>query len=136
MKFAGFWIRVGAFLVDVVLIVIFGIIIFEYSLFSATVEAYIFWFSIILYIFLLPLTKLQGTIGKVVFGLRIVSSKNGQRIKIWQAVVRGILLLLQLVIRLLFLVVAFHKEKQGLHDLAAKTYVIKVNHGKKEVIEL
>ncbi|WP_410489201.1 RDD family protein [Bacillus changyiensis] len=86
------------------------------------------------YIVLLPLTKLQGTIGKVVFGLRIVSTKNGQRIKVWQAVVRSFLLLIQLFIRLLFLVVAFHKKKQGLHDLAAKTYVIKVNRGKKEVI--
>ncbi|NPC91423.1 RDD family protein [Bacillus sp. WMMC1349] len=135
MKFAGFWIRVGAFLVDVVLIVILTTIIFDYSLFSDTDGTIVLLVSIISYIFLLPLTKLQGTIGKVVFGLRIVSAKNGQRIKVWQAVVRGFLfLLIQLFIRLLFLVVAFHTKKQGLHDLAAKTYVIKVNRGKKEVI--
>nr|MDH3162433.1 RDD family protein [Bacillus licheniformis] len=81
----------------------------------------------VLYPLLMPLTKLQGTIGKAIFRIRIVSDDTGRRIKLWQAFVRYIVSWVHIFFGLLYLTVVFSGTKQAVHDFAARTYVMKTS---------
>ncbi|MCY7861720.1 RDD family protein [Bacillus haynesii] len=125
MQYAGFWVRAGALLIDCVLAVglhfssalIFGDGSPEVA--AAALLVYV------LYPLLMPLTKLQGTIGKAIFKIRIVSDDTGRRIKLWQAFVRYIVSWVHIPFSLLYLAVVFSGTKQAIHDFAARTYVMK-----------
>ncbi|TWO05358.1 hypothetical protein CHCC14431_3557 [Bacillus licheniformis] len=81
----------------------------------------------VLYPLLMPMTKLQGTIGKAIFRIRIVSDDTGRRIKLWQAFVRYIVSWVHIFFGLLYLTVVFSGTKQAVHDFAARTYVMKTS---------
>ncbi|WP_327821020.1 RDD family protein [Bacillus licheniformis] len=127
LQYARFWVRAGAWLIDCVLAVglhfssawIFGDGSHEVA--AAALLVYV------LYPLLMPLTKLQGTIGKAIFRIRIVSDDTGRRIKLWQAFVRYIVSWVHIFFGLLYLTVVFLGTKQAVHDFAARTYVMKTS---------
>jgi uncharacterized RDD family membrane protein YckC len=70
----------------------------------------------------------QASVGKKIVGLK-VTNEHGHRISFGKANARyWSKLLSALILMIGFLMVAFTKRKQGLHDKIAKTYVVKKNN--------
>jgi len=142
--FKGLGIRFLAAMIDFVLIffaifagaivlgIFFGSLFGEDAGFSAGFLAF-FVIGIAAQLFYKPLmegSEYQGTFGKHFLNIKVVD-KNGRRITTTQSFIRTIVYLLQTSIPLLslfswlaFLMIAFTEENQGLHDLAAETYVV------------
>jgi uncharacterized RDD family membrane protein YckC len=145
---AGFWRRVSAYLVDVIPIVLLvGAVFYFFYGFDdilrdrfarpgdvqARIEflrmrniirniSFLIW---VLYCALLEGTVYQGTFGKLLVGLKVVD-ENGKRISWKRSLGRNLFKFISLIaLGLGFIWVAFTKNKQGWHDLVAKTYVVK-----------
>ena len=138
--FKGFLIRFLAFMIDIVvaLIAVFAaaivFLIFFGSLFGGEagfgVGLIIFILAALaaqfLYKPLMEASEYQGTIGKIALSMKVVD-KNGQRITVAKSFIRTIVYLIEHAIpfgSLAFLIIAFTDENQGLHDMAAETYVV------------
>ena len=141
--FKGFWIRLVAFLLDsiilgiLVLTTFFVLIYSTGSLFGeeAAFGAFLILFLLAIFAMLLykPLmegSEYQATLGKYALGMKIVN-QGGERITMTASFVRSIVYLLQtsipflnMVSWLALLMIGFTEYKQGLHDIASKTYVV------------
>lgn len=111
--------RLVAFLID---LVVLGIMVRMFRGFSA----FLVWW---LYFALLDSSQQQGTLGKVIMGLK-VTDMNGNRIKFGTAAVRGLLktiLSSGFTLGIGLLVAVFTEKRQALHDLLAKTMVVEKN---------
>jgi len=141
--FKGFWIRLVAFILDSIIIFIAVILIFlvlvstasnlfgEGAAVGTVILLFILsFFGILLYKPLMEASEYQGTFGKYFLGMKIVD-QEGERITMTASFVRSIVYLLQTSIPLLnmvswlaLLMIGFTEYKQGLHDIASKTYVV------------
>ena len=142
--FKGFWIRVLATIIDGVLIAValvaVGLVfaIFFGSLFGgeAGFSAGLIMFVLtaiaaqLLYKPLMESSEYQGTLGKHFLNIKVVD-KYGRRITMANSFIRTIVYILQTAIPginmvswLAFFMIAFTEENQGLHDMAADTYVV------------
>lgn len=147
-KFAGFWIRLIAGLIDWLILI--GIYVLKLLLFpnsgllskaeltingdvatrssslllSLLVIILLFATVQLLY-FVIFTVNFGGTIGKLIFGI-IVTDENNKLIGFGQAIKREVLgkIISSLVFMLGFLWIGFDKKKQGWHDKISKTYVI------------
>lgn len=82
-------------------------------------------FLSLMYVILLPASTLQGTLGKAALGLKI-TDVNGERISVWRSLGRALSEILSTIILFIgYIMIAFHREKRGLHDIIAGTYVIR-----------
>lgn len=137
LKYAGFWMRFWAYLVD--LIIIGSIVrmlvkpifrLLDIPLNSALYEIEAFApitivSAVIFYSYFVFMTKFLGqTIGKMIFGLKVIPLK-GEKLT-W-----GTILFREWIGRFIsattwigYLVVAFLPQKQGIHDLFSDTTVI------------
>ena len=78
-----------------------------------------------LYFSLLESSKKQGTVGKMILGLK-VTNMSYQKISFGRATGRYFSKILSgLLFWLGYLMIAWDEEKQGLHDKIAQTYVVK-----------
>lgn len=141
---AGFWIRFVSQIIDGIII---GAIQFIVSFFvsaiilssapnkgklsteeTLTAELVLRLFTLIvawLYFALLDSSTKQGTIGKMILGLKITDS-NYQRISFGRATGRYFSkMLCGLTLGIGYLMIAWDEQKQGLHDKIVNTYVIK-----------
>ena len=129
MEYAGFWRRVGAALIDGILVgVVTGIvtamtdaidddagIVVQLLLFVAAYAYYAGFES----------SAYQATVGKMALGIQ-VTDLNGQRISFMRALGRNLAEILSALILLIgYIMVAFTEKKQGLHDMIAGTLVVK-----------
>jgi uncharacterized RDD family membrane protein YckC len=131
--YAGFWTRFWAYLLDLIVIGSINRMIInpvfraldvpliEDGIFSpiAIVTAVVF------YLYFVLMTKFLGqTLGKMVFGLKVVEL-DGKGLT-WGTVIfrEWVGRFISATIMILYVVVAFTKKKQGLHDLFADTTVI------------
>jgi uncharacterized RDD family membrane protein YckC len=109
---AGFWIRMVALILDVVLI---GIVTNMHDLFPVALATYaaILW-------------KLRGaTVGDIIFGLKVVRV-DGAPMEWVTVVVRALACFFSIiVVGLGFIWIAFDREKQGWHDKIAGTVVVR-----------
>ncbi|WP_245741963.1 RDD family protein [Anaerobacillus arseniciselenatis] len=135
-KFAGFWMRFWAYLLDLVIVAsINGIIVTplvavtnirEINFTFMTLEALLI--AMITFLYFVLLTKKWGqTIGKRVFGLKVINKKEGALTwssVVFREVIGRYILQAFTITYTLYLIVAFQKEKQGLHDMVGETYVI------------
>lgn len=131
---AGFWIRFWAYLIDLIVI---GSInrILVYPLLQLigidTNDSYIFSVvsnitAITFFAYFVIMTKLlKQTLGKMVFGLKVVSTKGEENLN-W-----GTILFRELIGRYIskmiwvgYVIAAFTPKKQALHDIFADTLVI------------
>jgi uncharacterized RDD family membrane protein YckC len=112
---AGFWIRMVALLIDVLLV---GIVTRAHS-----------WFPAALAIYGAVLWKLRGaTIGGIIFGLKVVRL-DGNASDWATVIVRALACFFSLiVVGLGFFWIAFDAEKQAWHDKIAGTVVVKAAH--------
>jgi uncharacterized RDD family membrane protein YckC len=115
---AGFWIRMGALMIDIVLIsVIVGILDFSAETFIVALAAYgaLMW-------------KLKSTtIGGLVCGLKVVR-RDGAEINWDTAIVRALGCFLSMVVAGLgFLWIVFDEDRQAWHDKIAGTLVVRTS---------
>ena len=161
-KYADFWIRAGAFLIDSVIIIFLLILIFWVIIPNGKMLDWFLWqfrygnwhqvlrnilLFIVFYHVLFESSRWQATIGKRLLGLRI-TDLNGDRLSFYQAQWRQLAKIFSGVIFVMFyssndvigqlakifsgvifgigfLMVAFTKKKQGLHDKLVRTLVVK-----------
>lgn len=69
-------------------------------------------------------SRLQGTIGKKILGMKVTDLK-GNRISFWRATARYFGRMLSRVLLLLgFVTILFTKKKQAIHDMITRTVII------------
>jgi len=134
--FGGFWIRVGAYFIDLVVLIIPILLIsflFRSVAFAAAeiveiidaILPLIVWW---VYTAVLHSSKWQATIGKKVVGLKVVD-ENGNRISFTRATGRYFAEFLSaLILGIGYMMVGWTQKKQGLHDMIAATYVMKAEN--------
>ena len=151
-NYAGFWIRVAAYLIDTVVLLVaqwavfavFGVSAFGVNsldaeagdVFASTGGAIAYLITTIgaiLYFVLMESSAKQGTLGKMAVGI-IVTDTDGNRITWLRALGRYFAKILSGIILLIgYIMVAFTERKQGLHDMICSTLVVKGRPGEGSV---
>ncbi|RFU66223.1 RDD family protein [Peribacillus glennii] len=131
LSFAGFWMRFWAYLADLVIVGSINRII-VHPIFKALDPSDQGWFSaenlctaIVYYLYFMLMTKYAGqTLGKMIFGLKVVSLKE-------EKLSWGTVLFREFIGRFIsktiiigYIIVGWLPKKQGLHDIFADTSVI------------
>lgn len=136
-QYVGFWARVGAHLIDYLLFIIPLaiplVLIFPDALAPADdlEKSSSLLFDIVFIIYYVvafaAIWRWKGaTPGKMIIGAKIVDDETGELPSMKQCLMRSFLFLVEVMTGgLLWVVVAFSKKKQAIHDMAAKTVVIK-----------
>jgi uncharacterized RDD family membrane protein YckC len=153
-KYAGFWIRFGAYLIDGIIcaVVVYGSLFIVillgaaltpgsyssyYSPYSSSNYAAMGLLFILWCIFIIIFTWLyyayqesspaQATLGKQAVGI-IVTDTEGNRISLGKATGRWLAKILSaLILCIGFIMIGFTDQKQGLHDMIASTRVVYKN---------
>ncbi len=144
--FGGFWIRFAAVMIDQVIIalsiiaawVVLFIPLAGLSIVSDAAEvradavyevvSIVFLVAAIAWAYgyyILFLGKKSTTPGKMLFGMRVVREDNGGAVTWGQATGRTFATLLSRIFYVGYIIAAFDEEKRSLHDLLAKTRVIR-----------
>jgi uncharacterized RDD family membrane protein YckC len=139
-RFGGFWLRVGAYFIDVVVLMLPNLLIsYLYRSVTATadeieqlaVEVMNFGISVVVYWVYFAVchsSVWQASLGKKAVGLKVVDESGG-RISFGRATGRYYAEFLSMLIFFIgYMMIGWSKKKQGLHDLIAKTYVIKTDN--------
>jgi len=137
MEYAGFWVRLGATLIDTVIIMIVLTIplsfIYGEQYWFGGQYIYGFWHVILGYVVPVVATiwfwlRFMGTPGKMALKLKIVDAKTGNKLSTGQAIGRYFAYLVSMIpLGLGFLWIGIDSRKQGWHDKLAGTVVIKTN---------
>lgn len=119
-NYAGFWQRVLAYTLDLILLVPAFIVVLlvngEKLETTLAINLGLLW----LYSAGLESTFWRGTIGKRIVGIQ-VTTIAGQTLPLWRALLRNLIKL----INISWVFVLFTAKKQALHDLAANSLVVK-----------
>lgn len=133
-KAAGFWIRFWAYTADILILASIGMLIIKpvFRLFSWELNNPVWYapFSLItallFYAYFVLMTKFcSQTVGKMIFGIRVIS-KNGTKLT-WGTVLfrEWIGRLISIIpLNLPYIAVAFTPKKQAIHDFIADTLVV------------
>lgn len=143
-NYAGFWLRVVAYIIDAIIVGIVGFVIgmiFGVGAVSTGTDIsdptgggnmLLNLISIaigVAYFAGMESSSWQATVGKKALGL-VVTDLSGQRISLGRAIGRYFGKILSALILLIgFIMVAFTERKQGLHDMLAGTLVLKGQPG-------
>ncbi len=130
--YAGFWIRVGAYLIDYIIIWIGASVVGYLGALTMGLDANGGLFVIVVYLVapwlysaLLESGDRQATVGKRAVGIK-VTGLDGQRIGFAQATGRYFAEILSgLSLGIGYAMVAFTKRRQALHDMVAGTLVVR-----------
>ncbi|MDF2548769.1 MAG: hypothetical protein K0R93_3667 [Anaerosolibacter sp.] len=140
LPFAGFWRRVFAFFIDVVILIVANtvaaslILLIIKTIFQGkinvesfeiitTISLNTFILMYIVYFTLGESSGWQGTIGKKLAGM-IVTDIRGNKLSIKGALLRTLLKFISVFVLLGYLSIPFTKRRQALHDFMMKTVVI------------
>lgn len=133
--YAGFWIRLGAALIDtVILVVVLSVLltlIYGTQYWTQLSEPKGVWDILLQYIAPIVITvwfwtKYLGTPGKMALRLRVVDAHTGQAISTGKAVGRYLAYYVSaLPFMLGFIWIGIDKKKQGFHDKLAGTVVLR-----------
>lgn len=136
VEYAGFWIRVGAALIDSLLVtmVILPLLVAVYGwgyfgdqtpMIAGPADFLISWVAPAIAVIAFWLYR-QATPGKMVLSLRVVDADTGGTLSVGQSVGRYLAYYVSMIPLLLgFIWVAFDRRKQGWHDKLAGTVVIR-----------
>lgn len=134
-EYAGFWIRVGASIIDSILIavIVIPLLIAVYGMNSLVSQSFSQGFLGILINYLLPAFAVivfwiykSATPGKMLVGLTIVDAKTGDKPSTSQFVGRYLGYYVSMIPFFLGIIwVGFDKRKQGWHDKLAGTVVVR-----------
>ena len=132
---AGFWIRVVAVIIDNLLLflatVLLAAVLFQDNYFSSLLDETVFWTSadtlgVLLGVFYAigMVAAFSGTLGKLLLGMRIVRT-DGSRVSLGTASLRYVAQYASLLLLGVgYLMIAFRRDKRGLHDLICGTAVV------------
>ena len=140
-KYAGFWIRVAAAIVDsIIFIAVFGALIYgifgmgaiDPTLIDGGIEEGAMSYLFIFIYNILPIIvtiwfwiAYKGTPGKMILGLEIVHKETGETISIGASILRYIGYIISMIpLGLGYLWVAFDSKKRGWHDFIGGTVVV------------
>lgn len=137
MQYGGFWVRVGAYLIDLIILMIVTVplaFLLGDNPFDTSPDAPVYGASDIVglvigiaYFVGFESSSMQATPGKSALGL-VVTDVDGRRISALRALGRYFAKILSSLILLIgYIMIAFTDRKQGLHDLICSTLVV---HGK------
>jgi uncharacterized RDD family membrane protein YckC len=133
MNYGGFWIRFLAYLVDSLIVTVgfVGIMLLLGAMGLELAGAEIIFLVLsILYWALMHSSPRQATIGKALCGLK-VGGPNGERLSVPRALGReAAKIISSLTLLIGFIIAAFTRNKQALHDFVASTYVVRASEGK------
>ena len=136
VEYAGFWIRVGAALIDTLLLAaitlpllvsIYGRDYFgeETTFFAGPADFLISWILPAVAVIAFWLTR-QATPGKMALSLRVVDARTGNTLSVGQSLGRYVGYYVSTIPLLAGLIwVAFDSKKQGWHDKLAGTVVVR-----------
>jgi uncharacterized RDD family membrane protein YckC len=140
VEYAGFWVRVGATLIDTVLVVcvtlpilvaIYGWTYFDASRTAGTstlADFLLSWVAPAVAAVAFWLYK-QATPGKMALSMRVVDAKTGNTLTLMQSVVRYLGYFVSTIPFCIGLIwVAFDPRKQGWHDKLAGTVVVRAKN--------
>jgi uncharacterized RDD family membrane protein YckC len=119
--YAGFWKRLGAYIIDYFLIsaATFALMFVSWGLLSPLLLV-TGW----LYFALMESSSKQATLGKMALSI-VVTDMDGKRISFGRATGRYFGKILSGIILLIgYIMIAFTEKKQGLHDMLANTLVV------------
>lgn len=92
---------------------------------AASATALLTTILVVLYFTLMESSKYQATVGKLALGL-IVTDENGGKLDFVKALIRNLCKIISSMILMIgYIMVGFTEKKQGLHDIIAKTLVVK-----------
>ena len=131
-SYGGFWIRLAAYIIDVIIVGI-PIAILRFALNPSDASSghpiLVFVLTIVIEVAYFAgfwSSEFQATLGQKICGLRVVSASDFGKISFGRANGRFFAMILSgLIFCIGFLMIAFTERKQGLHDMIAGTYVIK-----------
>ncbi|EEY93352.1 RDD family protein [Acinetobacter junii SH205] len=138
-EYAGFWIRVGASIIDSIIVMVALIpltMIFgggsttastnDFSSFQFATTANWFWQILIAVYYIFCWVKFAGTPGKLLLRLKVLDEKTGNHVTVGQGIIRYIGYIPATLVLFIGLIwVAFDSKKQGWHDKMAKTVVVR-----------
>ena len=135
VEYAGFWIRLGAVLID---LMVMGVVLYIPSTVIYGSEYWVgdqffYGFWDLMFSYVLPLVgtiwfwlRFSGTPGKMALKLKIVDAGTGNKLTFGQAIGRYFAYMLSAIPFFLgYIWVGFDKRKQGWHDKLAGTVVIR-----------
>jgi uncharacterized RDD family membrane protein YckC len=122
-RFGGFWVRVVAYFLDAILLVIAQVILMQIIKNEATLQGVNF---LLTWLYFAGLESMAGaTLGKMVLGLS-VTDEQGNNISFLRATGRYFAKIISaLILCIGYIMVAWDGRKQGLHDKMAGTLVVK-----------
>lgn len=135
-RYAGFWIRFWAYIVDVLIVFsVKGLLLSPLALLNNGMPYEVGYWTlngilggVIFFAYFGFMTKFfQQTVGKMIFGLKVISAdqeKLAWSDVFFREVIGRFIYNLFGILKLLYIIVGFTKNKQGLHDYIGKTYVI------------
>jgi uncharacterized RDD family membrane protein YckC len=130
LKYAGFWIRVGAYLLDVIILAVINFFMGlmsspDYSMLGGTniILSLVQLCIGVIYFSAMESSTRQATLGKMAVGIK-VGDANGEQVTFGNALGRYFAKILSgLILFIGFMMVGWDPKKQGLHDRLADTYV-------------
>ncbi len=137
-KRAGFWIRLVAYIIDVIVISSINTLLLSPALLLYGEETLQigFWTIngllalLIYYLYFALMTKLfQQTLGKMILGIKVMQMEEESlswRDVFYREVVGRILHNVFFLLKLMYLSIAFSDEKRGVHDMIGNTKVVYV----------
>ena len=137
VEYAGFWIRLGAYIIDSILmaLIIYPLLYAIYGLAGADYSSAFNsnGFIPMLFIWVLPIVtviwfwvKKQATPGKMLFSLKVLDAKTGNSLTIGQSIARYLgYMIAGIPLGLGYIWAAFDSKKQGWHDKIAGTVVVR-----------
>ena len=122
-EYMGFWIRVAAWAVDVIVFVIVVVILSALIGAAGVILSILFWYA-----YLVLMTGLKGqTLGKKAVGIQVVDAQ-GTVPGLWRALLRETLgkFASGLVFDLGYIWIGWDQHKRGWHDHIGGTYVVRI----------
>lgn len=144
VEYAGFWVRVGATMIDTLLIMVITlpvlVSIYGWKYFGSDqlitgpadfLVSWVFPAGAVVWFW----TQKQATPGKAALSLRVLDADSGENLSVGQSIGRYLGYFVSMIpLGLGLLWVAFDRRKQGWHDKLAHTVVVRAkNHGPEPV---
>ncbi|WAU74636.1 MULTISPECIES: RDD family protein [unclassified Acinetobacter] len=131
-EYAGFWIRLGASIIDNIIIMValvpIGMLMGWNSMYSSemTSTADLLWQILMAAFCVFCWVKFAGTPGKRLLRLKVLDERTGENVTVGQGIIRYIGYFPAILVLFIGLIwVAFDSKKQGWHDKMAKTVVVR-----------
>jgi uncharacterized RDD family membrane protein YckC len=134
-KYAGFWIRLLAYIIDSLILSIPSNIINKVILNTVEAEKIeiamvksVISFIILSFYFVIMTYRFEATVGKMILKLKVVS-EDRTKLSFWQLIKRETIgkFFSAVLLGIGFIMIAFNKQKKGIHDQLANTLVVYKN---------